>query len=953
MSNAPRPILRLRRTAAAWIALAVLAQALPGAAADAPVVIDPSVQRAITQEVLSSQRDPRGRAEKLAAIRAYERFVMEDLASRSTLRAEAMHNLADLYAEIETAAAARPRGKSAPAPVPSRKKSIAVYERLLALYPARADNDGALYQLARAYEESGRADDAAASLRRLLTDYPQSAYAPEAAFRLGLRAFANRDFQSAAGLFRTAARAPDVALVEAARFHLGWTALNLQEYRQAADAFVSILDAAAATRLKQRAVFSLFDLPEAEAAFLSEVVKALLLSFDYLGGPEEMRAYFAGSEQRPYEETLYRTLGMLYQEQDRTADAVAAYEAFLAAAPLHPEAPRFQLAIAEAYTRAKWQSALLEARERLIERYQPGSTWAKANPLVAAQVAYPAVKDTLYQLALYDHSQAQGKRRPDAWQKALARHDRFLALFPKEVEAGRVAWLRGEALFELGRYDEAAEAYRRSAYEYPLHPHTRDAAYAAVAAAERMIPPDGAVASPAAARFADETTRFLDAFPDDGRNPDLLMKAAETAARAGQAGQADVLARRLVAQYPKSRWTTPAQRLIAQALYDQGRFLEAEHAFRLALAGAPTQQASVLSTLAASALYQGAGQFRDEGKSSDAISAFIRVASDYPTTPLAPAALTEAADLHLAAGRATEARALWQRLVKEYPDSDTVPAALQRLASDAAAAGDLPAAIGWYERFAARSDAAASTETAWLIAALAERAQDWSRAERTLSALASRADLPAERAIEAGFRAARAAARQGRPDREIALTDSALIRYRAWRAEGRPTDVTAADVLAAQALVALGDRRAAACATIPLREPMERALTDKRAALDEALAAYAEAAEIRVAETTTAATFKIGAALDEFFKALLASERPPHLSEEEREQYDILLEEQAAPFEERAVQAYETNVRRAQELGLYNDWIAKSYERLAALRPVRYHRPERSELIEPRLEVSP
>jgi hypothetical protein len=160
-------------------------------------------------------------------------------------------------------------------------------------------------------------------------------------------------------------------------------------------------------------------------------------------------------------------------------------------------------------------------------------------------------------------------------------------------------------------------------------------------------------------------------------------------------------------------------------------------------------------------------------------------------------------------------------------------------------------------------------------------------------------------------------------------------------------------VLAAQALIQLGDRRAAECAAIRLREPVERALSEKRVALDAALDAYAEAISVRAPQTTTAAAHKIGVTLDEFFQALLASERPSGLTDEQLEQYTFLLEEQAAPFEERAVSAYETNVRRAQELGLYDDWIAKSYERLAVLRPTRYHRPEAPELVRPGLDRSP
>jgi TolA-binding protein len=116
---------------------------------------------------------------------------------------------------------------------------------LLTLYPERAENDAALYQLARAHWEAGRTAEAAARLTQLRTRHPRSAYAGEAAFRLGEHAVATHDFLQAVELFRTAQSGSDPALAESARYQLGWAYLNLQEYRRAADAFVAILDASA------------------------------------------------------------------------------------------------------------------------------------------------------------------------------------------------------------------------------------------------------------------------------------------------------------------------------------------------------------------------------------------------------------------------------------------------------------------------------------------------------------------------------------------------------------------------------------------------------------------------------------------------------------------------------------------------------------------------------------
>jgi hypothetical protein len=74
---------------------------------------------------------------------------------------------------------------------------------------------------------------------------------------------------------------------------------------------------------------------------------------------------------------------------------------------------------------------------------------------------------------------------------------------------------------------------------------------------------------------------------------------------------------------------------------------------------------------------------------------------------------------------------------------------------------------------------------------------------------------------------------------------------------------------------------------------------------------------------------------------LLDSERPKKLSAEEREQYDALLEEQAFPFEEQAIQIHEINARRTRD-GLYDDSVRKSFASLAALMPARYGKTELS-----------
>jgi cellulose synthase operon protein C len=139
------------------------------------------------------------------------------------------------------------------------------------------------------------------------------------------------------------------------------------------------------------------------------------------------------------------------------------------------------------------------------------------------------------------------------------------------------------------------------------------------------------------------------------------------------------------------------------------------------------------------------------------------------------------------------------------------------------------------------------------------------------------------------------------------------------------------------ARVSIDDARA-----MRLSAPLDRSLPRKRQAMEAAVRDLTRAANYGYAEITTAATFELGRLYQEFARALLDSERPRNLSELALEQYGILLEEQAFPFEEKAIEAYETNLRRIPQ-GVYDRWVADSARALALLAPAKYGKREKGE----------
>ena len=147
-------------------------------------------------------------------------------------------------------------------------------------------------------------------------------------------------------------------------------------------------------------------------------------------------------------------------------------------------------------------------------------------------------------------------------------------------------------------------------------------------------------------------------------------------------------------------------------------------------------------------------------------------------------------------------------------------------------------------------------------------------------------------------------------------------------------------ITAAKAQLILGDYKTKFYEYVKIIAPVEENLKKKEGLLKEALADYTAAAKYRISDVTTEATFRMGELFEHHKDAIMASERPSELTAEQLEEYNYLLEEQAYPFEEKAISIHEGNVKKTVEEGIYNLWVKKSYERLSTLVPAKYKREE-------------
>ncbi len=145
--------------------------------------------------------------------------------------------------------------------------------------------------------------------------------------------------------------------------------------------------------------------------------------------------------------------------------------------------------------------------------------------------------------------------------------------------------------------------------------------------------------------------------------------------------------------------------------------------------------------------------------------------------------------------------------------------------------------------------------------------------------------------------------------------------------------------LAAKSQLALATPARDEFRSISLVLPLKASLTKKRKAMEAALGGYKAAADYRVAEVTTVATYEIAEIYRQLGKDIMKSERPKKLDAEQLDEYNSLLEEQAFPFEEQAISTHEINTKRVRD-NVYDDGVKKSFAALAELKPGRYGKTE-------------
>lgn len=891
--------------------------------------------KTLASRTVTVEKDAGVAANPAQAIAAYRGFLA--VAPKASQREEAMRRIGDLEMDNADLQSESPQAANGP----DYKAAIARYQEVLGAYPNSPGNDRVLYQLARAQEQGGDLESALMTLDRLVKDYPATVHGDEAQFRRGELLFTARNYAQAEKAYATvlgsgaASRYHDRAL-----YMQGWSQFKQGRLEEAVHSFFGVLDHKLA-KSGDGDLDTLEGLSRADRELVEDTFRVTSLSLANLKGAEAIAPYIHSPERQSYAFRVYEQLGELYLKQERVKDAADTFALFARNSPLDPQAPIFQARVIGVYERNGFAMLALDAKKEYVARYGANSALRQSN-LEGWQKAQPLVQTHMAELARHFHASAQKSKRTADYQEAVRWYRDYLTAFPKDPQAAQNNFLLAELLFEDGQYAQATAEYEKTAYGYPTHAASADAGYATLLGyaqqQKKAAPAELAALQQSSVASA---LHFVEAFGSDARAAPVLADAAETLVALKDPAQAATVAQKLLDRQPAApdaqrgvAWT-----VLAHTRFDAADFAGAEQAYDQVLKLTPDKTAGrdALVERQAAAIYKQGEQARTAGQTRDAVAHFERVASVAPQSTVQAAAQYDAAASHIALKDWDAAARTLEDFRRRYPKHPLQAEVGGKLAVVYVEKGQWASAATEFEGLAAtHKDPAIARDALWQAAELHEKASARPAAAKAYERYLAQNPQPLEPALEARARLARLAKEDHNPTRALALQKDI---FQADQGGGAArTDRTR--YLGATAALALAEPVAEAFRKIVLNEPLQKQLKLKKAKMEETLKAYAVATDLGVADVTTEASYRIALVYSDFGKALLASQRPKKLNKMEREQYDVLLEEQAFPFEEKAADIHTQNVQRASN-DHQDPWIQRSADALRQLRPGLYKKAER------------
>ena len=510
-----------------------------------------------------------------------------------------------------------------------------------------------LFLLAETYNQLRNGEEAVVHYRRVIDEHSTSSYVGPARYGLAWHYFRAKEHQQAAERFAAVRQEQSGRLAERAAYYEAVSRAVLDETDRAIELYQTVAEQQPSSRLASEALFEAGLLRYQQGEYGSAAAFFRALVRDYPDAARLGDAYYWLGNAYLVDESLDRAL----QAYNKAAERDAAPDSLLVEV-------RFQKAWAQ---------------------YEDGRYGAAAPEFMAVVDAYPDTprgREALFW-------GADSFFQQDNFGRARQLFERYLDENPEGDHASGAQYALAWTYFKQNRYESAARLFRAFLDSEPAPqsdiPYEQDA---------RLRLADCYYALK---RYEDAVTIYRRV---GGKGTDYaLYQAGEALNYAGRPEEAIRSLRRLIDQYPDSRWRPQALYRIGAVHFQQQNYEEARAAYQQLLESYPDHQR------AAEAQYGIGDSYYNAGSMEEAVQAYRTVLEQYPESSTATEAALSLFFALSAAGQADRGDELITSIEEATPNVSLGDRLRFARAKAAYQSGESKKALGLFQTFVRTSSA--------------------------------------------------------------------------------------------------------------------------------------------------------------------------------------------------------------------------------------------------------
>ena len=810
-------------------------------------------------------------------------------------------------------------------------KTISLLTESINNYPNEKSNDRLLYQLSKAYEQKGDIKNSINTLEKLTRNYPNSIHYIESQFRIGEDAFIQKNYIAAEDAYTEVISSKKNALYfEKALFKRGWSRFKQSYYIEAIDDIIS------AIRWHHFTAYNTLD--KSEKSQFNEYYRSIGLAFAYAGGIKPLRDYIHKNPELKFKYQIYKSVSDVYLKQQRFSDAASILKSFIADNNKSKEVPFAYLNIMDIWHQAGFTERLATSTNQFYSLYNPAAPyWSnKYNRKAIQKSVSLSLKKYILALSSHYHQIYQQDKKTENFNAAKLWYARYLKHYQSYIRKDNINFLYAGLLTEANKLTQALKYYETAAYDNNIILN-KDAAYATIVTTNKLLTINKKIKpSSLLKKHIQYSILFSQLYPNDERTADILLHASEIAfknKRFNKVIQITSLTPQNIPENILQKMTL----LKAQSYFKLKKYDKAEQMYTVILkhhypnSGNSRKLKDQLSL----SIYKQAEVAKKHHNIVEATTHFIRISKIHPGSNIAITGLYDAIALFMQNQLWEKAISAMKKFQKLYPKHKLNKNIARKLSIAYLKSKQNIKAAQEFERLASLDTDKDIKKTALIQAAeLYETNKNYNAAIRSYKNYITNYNKPDSQYIEILFKLMNLTKFINK-DKQSYFWRKKIIQEES-RIDNK-VKTKRMKFIVASSLISLARDKNRQYQSIKLTYPLKQNLIKKKKIMQHAIQLYGKASVYKISEINTEATYSIGKIYNDFSKALLESELPKNLNTDEKEQYIILLEDKAFPFEEKAIEFHELNMEHSRD-NIYNEWVKKSLANLKNLFPARYNR---------------